>query len=385
MAIPAPWYEIPPVSHTLRLSAESFREGRFTATFQMEMDKVLYWVEEVSDTIPQNDLIKLVPSSGSCEGWNCENVPLASSPWDRITGGAKPDPSTLAAMILGLDFFKARNLLDAGILTSRPPDWSSFFDLIVRAEKSKIIDAQTRYRVLVKFGKENLAALGYEPSRCKSISYACTVFVEKKIPQTAKPIVRPLPKFKVVETLVKGISLTVRDPVLQFFESDEVQIIADEKNAKVLVRGFNEYVSTVEPTESGFNIDLRSIERKRVSLPRQAFQMARMIEINRVPHLEIVVDPRFLPESGAAQDKMILDYVIQGCKIRAMGFCFTPRYQVMARGQAEIKEGRHLIPVYGLPVGTKLQSSVTLTRTGSRFYDDAPVVVDFSSNTLDFL
>jgi hypothetical protein len=335
-----------------------------TQNFQIEIPQVMRWQERVETIVNENRLVEV---EGWCDGLDCPDSGNGKSPaWDRYfsaPGNAKT--RALADAIKGVGEVSAEKLIRGGFFHSKPRSWKAFVAEIDRAVSGGAIDSRVRYEVVVRYRSENVENLGYAAGACRPYSYRCMKWENRLVPV---PRVSFEDRHRVLQTHMRSFNLTVNNSRLQHFESEKVEVTAGLETDDVSVQAgpFNLYQRSISHNGNVTDVVLTGIKRNFVAIPKGVVLGAFVVKQGG-PNLSLAVDAKYIPAPGTT-DRLLLRYVVEGCKLSFTGYCTFSKYKAVDQGEAQVTQPTSLIALK-VPANHKVRVRYAVARLGSSWYD----------------
>jgi hypothetical protein len=270
----------------------------------------------------------------------------------------------------------ARNLDETQIFKTKPKSWQEFRQRMNTALRKGIINEEEYKNVFGTFGEDNRRNLGYAGETCTaqltsmevyglfSVPNGCTGTREAQRQMGTKPV---------------PVQLTVRNPQLQSFETEDITVKAGEdyESIQVLRSDKTEYVMQKSSIPNGAAIVLEGKGRFQVALPSKAFQEVSFNDgAGKNMNVLVAVDPNFL---GHNTDKLIFSVQVNHCVAETGWFggeCKGKDAQVMVKEPVQyqtITQAKSSFALPTIPAGNRVWVSYSLFREGSKWYNNAPI------------
>lgn len=318
----------------------------------------------------------VIDTDAICEGYQCSGGGGKSAAWNAYFSAPKEQKDDrLADAIKGVGAATAKKLVAGGYFKSKPRSWQAFVDEIDRAVSSGTIEKGVRYQVVVQYRYENMINLGYSANDCQSYTYRCEKVVWGLVPEQY-PDVDVRTESRVQQERHRKVNLAVRDPKLQSFESEVVNLTVGEgpQDVQISNSGYTKYSAPRVSSNANGDTDVEIVGQERipVDLPSEAYVSNEFKVLGGKPTLTVRVNPKYIGQ-GSQTDSLVVSYYVQTCKLAWL----LPGCGMNPWANSDVK----YVPVHStetaieVPIqkGFKSQVQFRLFRKNSQWYNDKPL------------
>ena len=314
----------------------------------------------------------------TCEDYVCSGGVGKSDLWNEYY--STPGPKKIAALdaaLQGIGPVGASKLQAAGLFQKKPVSWQEFRQRMNDALRRKVITERMYKDVFNTYGAENRFNLGYTGDRCSSQTYRCEVY-------GLFPVIDGCTKTVNAEQTInvfnKPITVTVRNPQLQPFETEEVTVVAgpEYESIRVLRSDKTEYRVSKQPSGNGAAILLEGVGRYQSALPANSIRSLTFAD-GRGRNMQAIgnVDPRAI---GLGDDKLMLTLSVTHCPTAPwyakFGECKgrdSVAKVALAPSYTRVTQAQQAIDLPTIPAGHRVWVTATLHRENSRYYTNTPI------------
>jgi hypothetical protein len=178
--------------------------------------------------------------------------------------------------------------------------------------------------------------------------------------------------------MTRRVSIDVRNPMLQSFETDTASISVgrDPSDINVQIGPHNRYNVAIDNRNDGAHIHATGVQRILVDLPREAVRAGSFQRRGGQAVFGLQVNSQYL---GSGADQLVLKYNVYTCKMNFFSICLGS----YKPGQDTVVPVTQTETFIGVNIPHKMKAKVvyTLARKGSRWYNDS-YISNFETDSL---
>ena len=320
-------------------------------------------------------------ASTDCTDYVCTGGAGKSDLWNDYYAARKEGKAAaLDAALKGIGQQTAIKLNASGVFEKKPRSWQDFRERMNLALKGNFITADQYREVFATYGQENRSNLGYAGESCRPQVYRCDAYGLVSVVNgcTGKKI-----EEKVINTLTKNIQVNIRNPQLQRFETESINVTAGQDYNSVMVQRSDKTAYKVEKRAEGDNIviTMDGQDRLQIPLPASVLQKISFSDTTGRPLTAVIeVDPNYIGQQGS--DRMVVMLQVTHC---TPGGFFTAgdckgtdkvAKKILAAGYFAISQASTALALPVVPSGDRVWVTYAISRENSKWYTNTPTAVN---------